>query len=160
MELNWSSLHKTLGDATRRSIVELLSGKETLSYTEMMAILRITNTGRLNYHLKELKDLISKDVEGRYRLTDKGKVAANMLRTFPERTPNGSSPLRTLVSLVMVVLGTSVIVSIVGLTGYFVAVGAVSTGIFDLGLGALLIIGLVLVAAGVLTWRNRMLHSL
>lgn len=83
-EVDWSSLHRILSDTTRRNIIELLAEKE-VSYTEIMSVLRITNTGRLNYHLKALSALVSKDQEGKYRLTERGKLAATMLRTFPER---------------------------------------------------------------------------
>ncbi|MGP8124843.1 MAG: winged helix-turn-helix domain-containing protein [Nitrososphaerales archaeon] len=85
MELDWASLHKILSDTTRRSVLELLAERESLTYTDMMTLLQITNTGRLNYHLKALGSLISKDEGGRYRLTDQGRQAASLLRTFPER---------------------------------------------------------------------------
>ena len=50
-----------------------------------MSILRITNTGRLNYHLKALNGLLSKDDQGKYHLTERGQLAVNLLQTFPER---------------------------------------------------------------------------
>jgi len=84
-EVDWSSLHRILSDPTRRNILELLAEKNELSYTEIMSLLRITNTGRLNYHLKALNVLVSKDDQGRYSLTERGKLAANMVKTFPER---------------------------------------------------------------------------
>ena len=84
-EVDWSSLHKILSDTTRRSILELLAEKEALSYTEIMALLQVTNTGRLNYHLKALGTLISKDDQGKYHLTERGKLSINLLQTFPER---------------------------------------------------------------------------
>ena len=87
MEVDWASLHKILSDTTRRSILELLAEKESLTYTDMMTLLQITNTGRLNYHLKVLGSLISKDEGGRYRLTEQGRQAASLLSTFPERVP-------------------------------------------------------------------------
>jgi DNA-binding transcriptional ArsR family regulator len=87
LESDWASLHKILSDTTRRSILELLAEKESLTYTDMMTLLQITNTGRLNYHLKALGSLISKDEGGRYRLTEQGRQAASLLRTFPERVP-------------------------------------------------------------------------
>ncbi len=86
-EVDWSSLHKILSDTTRRNVLELLAEKEGLSYTEIMALLQITNTGRLNYHLKALGALVSKDDQGKYSLNERGKLAANMLKTFPERAP-------------------------------------------------------------------------
>jgi DNA-binding transcriptional ArsR family regulator len=84
-EIDWSSLHKILSDTTRRSILELIKEKDAISYTEIMAILRVTNTGRLNYHLKALTGLISKNDQGKYHLTERGQLAINLLQTFPEK---------------------------------------------------------------------------
>jgi hypothetical protein len=50
-----------------------------------MSILRVTNTGRLNYHLKALNGLISKDDQGKYHLTERGQLAVNLLQTFPKK---------------------------------------------------------------------------
>ncbi|MGD0330967.1 MAG: helix-turn-helix domain-containing protein [Nitrososphaeria archaeon] len=60
MEIDPSSLHKIIGDMTRRNILELLAEKRVLSYTDVMSLLNITNTGRLNYHLRILGELIEK----------------------------------------------------------------------------------------------------
>ena len=84
-QVDWSSLHRILGDTTRRSILELIKEKDAISYTEILAILRVTNTGRLNYHLKALNGLISKDDQGKYHLTERGQLAVNLLQSFPER---------------------------------------------------------------------------
>ena len=108
MEADWASLHKILSDPTRRSILELLSERESLTYTDIMTLLQITNTGRLNYHLKVLGSLISKDEQGRYHLTEQGRQAASLLRTFPERAP----PERKLTGLKV---GTAVVLILVGL---------------------------------------------
>jgi hypothetical protein len=111
-EVNWSSLHKILSDTTRRSILELLAEKEALGYTENMTVLRVTNTGRLNYHLKVLGDLVSKDNEGRYRLTERGQLAVNLLKTFPERVPieNGRpSALKIAVCVLMILVGIALL---------------------------------------------------
>jgi DNA-binding transcriptional ArsR family regulator len=113
-EVDWSSLHKVLSDATRRSILELLAEKEGLSYTEMMTLLHVTNTGRLNYHLKALGGLVSKDDQGRYYLTEKGKLAFNLLQTFPERAPvekKHYSALKIAVAAVLIVAGVLLIFS-------------------------------------------------
>jgi hypothetical protein len=112
-EVNWSSLHKILSDTTRRSILELLSEKQALSYTEIITLLRITNTGRLNYHLKALGNLVSKD-EGEYRLTERGQLAVNLLRTFPERAPSEKKPsaLKVATAIVLILIGVSIIASI------------------------------------------------
>lgn len=50
-----------------------------MSYVDIRQALGEMNTGQLNYHLKVLDDLISKDTEtGRYTLTDKGASALRM----------------------------------------------------------------------------------
>jgi DNA-binding transcriptional ArsR family regulator len=103
-EVNWSSLHKILSDTTRRNILELLAEREALTYTEIMALLRVTNTGRLNYHLKALVGLVSKDDQGRYHLTEKGQVAVKLLRTFPERISVEHPLVRTLKTVIAAVL--------------------------------------------------------
>jgi DNA-binding transcriptional ArsR family regulator len=112
-EVDWSSLHKVLSDTTRRSILELLSEKEALSYTEIMTLLQVTNTGRLNYHLKALGGLVSKDDQGRYYLTEKGRLAVNLLRAFPERVPveKKHSALRIAVAAVLILVGILLISS-------------------------------------------------
>jgi len=107
LEVDWASLHRILSDTTRRSILELLTEKESLTYTDMMTLLQITNTGRLNYHLKALGSLISKDEGGRYRLSEQGRQAASLLRTFPERVP----PERKLTA---VKVATAVVLILVG----------------------------------------------
>jgi len=111
-EVDWSSLHKTLSDTTRRSILELLAEKESLGYTEIMTLLVVTNTGRLNYHLKALGSLISKDSEGKYRLTERGRLAASLLKTFPERVPveNKQPALKVAVAVVLILVGILIIV--------------------------------------------------
>ena len=78
------SLHKILKDETRRKIVLLLSEKGSLTYTELIKALEIDNTGRMNYHLKILDDLVLKRDDGRYALTEKGELASRLLLEFPE----------------------------------------------------------------------------
>ena len=137
-EVDWSSLHKILSDPTRRSILELLAEKEELSYMEIMVFLRITNTGRLNYHLKALSALVSKDEQGRYSLTEKGKLAANMLKTFPERAPverKRLSALKIVAAVLLILLGVALILSAVGFAFFAVSspAGVVSTETSGLG---------------------------
>jgi DNA-binding transcriptional ArsR family regulator len=79
-----ASLHKILKDETRRKIILLLHEKGNLSYTDLMDTLGIVSTGTLNYHLKVLGDLLSKNADGKYTLTEKGKLASRLLLEFPE----------------------------------------------------------------------------
>ena len=79
------SLHKILKDETRRKIVLLLNEKDALSHTDLMEELGFLTTGLLNYHLKQLDGLLTKDVDGKYTLTEKGKRATRLLTEFPEQ---------------------------------------------------------------------------
>jgi hypothetical protein len=85
MSSGLDSLHRILKDETRRKIVLLLNEKGDLSHTDLMAELGFLTTGLLNYHLKQLYDLLTKDSDGRYTLTEKGKLAARLLTEFPEQ---------------------------------------------------------------------------
>jgi len=86
MDVDLASLHKILKDSTRSNIVLHLNEKGPLAYVELMNLLKITNTGRFNYHLKILGNLIDKGEDGKYRLTERGKLASQLLQKFPEKT--------------------------------------------------------------------------
>lgn len=87
MDVDMDSLYKVLKDKIRREIVLQLSQNDPLAYVDLMNTLEITNTGRLNYHLKILGDLLEKDENGKYRLTEKGALASQLLRRFPAEKP-------------------------------------------------------------------------
>ena len=91
MNVDLASLHKILKDPTRRKIVQHLSSKSQLTYMELMNLLEITNTGKFNYHLKILADLIQKEDDGRYSLTERGQLASQLLQKFPEKTIEAKS---------------------------------------------------------------------
>ena len=86
MTVEFSALHKILKDPTRREILKCLNDKGPLPYVELMGLAKVTNTGRFNYHLKVLSGLIEKLDDGRYTLTERGRLAVQMLDEFPERT--------------------------------------------------------------------------
>ncbi len=83
MSVDTASLHKILKDQTRRTILQCLSSNGATSYLKLMKEAGVTNTGRFNYHLKTLSDLITKDADGKYVLTEKGKLAIQLLDQFP-----------------------------------------------------------------------------
>ena len=87
-----ASLYKILKDETRSKIVLLLNERGSLSYTELMETLGFVTTGLFNYHLKVLGDLLAKNEEGQYALSDKGKLAARLLMEFPEAQQSGVKP--------------------------------------------------------------------
>ncbi len=84
MDSGLDSVYKILKDETRRKIMLLLNEKGSLNYTDMMAELGIASTGTLNYHLKILGELLTKNGGGQYVLTEKGKLASRLLLEFPE----------------------------------------------------------------------------
>jgi DNA-binding transcriptional ArsR family regulator len=87
MSIDIPRLSKTLNDETRIRILRLLREKKSSSYSDLMQTLRITNTGRLNYHLKVLGDLIAKDGQsGAYALSEKDIIAINFLDKFQTLT--------------------------------------------------------------------------
>jgi hypothetical protein len=84
MSSGFHALHKVLKDETRRRIILLLNERGNLSYTLLLNLLELHSTGRLNYHLKALGELVQKGDDGSYSLTEKGKLASRLLREFPE----------------------------------------------------------------------------
>src|SRR6266567_1449423 len=82
MPADLGSLHRILKDPTRRRILSALNGKGPLAYVELLGLLEIEHTGKLNYHLKLLGDLVSKDESGRYSLTEKGNLAIQVTSKF------------------------------------------------------------------------------
>lgn len=105
MSVDLSRLHGVLKDKTRASILEVLGQRGDLSYTELQRSLGIEHTGKLNYHLKVLGDLLTKDeATGRYSLSEKGKIAALLLGNFQAET--GKRPDGVLVlGALMVIVG-------------------------------------------------------
>jgi hypothetical protein len=95
-----ASLHRILKEETRRRVILLLQEKESLSYVELMNALAITNTGKINYHLKVLGELVMKRENGHYALSEKGKLAARLLLEFPSTGLTAASGLPTGVSVV------------------------------------------------------------
>ena len=161
METDWNSLHKTLRDATRRSIIELLAERGTLAYTDIMTLLAVTNTGRLNYHLRALNGLITKETDGRYKLTEKGQIACNMLKAFPNQTiPPSKTAIRKVVSIVLFVLGVIVLALIVPFGLFLLVVSADVTVFFVLVYGFLIALALAMILAGISIYKDRFLHSL
>ena len=86
MDVDFESLHRILKHSIRRRIVLELLEKHELSYMDLMNLTEVENTGKLNYHLKILGDLIVKNENGKYRLTEKGHLASQLLLKFPEKT--------------------------------------------------------------------------
>ena len=80
--VDFEALSEVLKNPIRRKIVLFLSGKQNVSYVDLMNAVEITNTGKFNYHLKVLGDLIEKDEDGKYGLSEKGFLAVQFLQKF------------------------------------------------------------------------------
>jgi len=94
-----------------------LSQTESLSYTDLMGAAESSNTGKFNYHLKIHADLIQKDDGGKYRLTEKGRLAAQFLQAFKEKK-NEPSPLRMADAALIGFVGLVVALSNPGYWGF------------------------------------------
>jgi DNA-binding transcriptional ArsR family regulator len=80
-----ASLHEVLGDEIRRKIVRLLRENGTLSYTELMKATKVRSSGKMNYHLKVLDNLLSTNEKGQYSLTEKGVFAYTSSSSFQNK---------------------------------------------------------------------------
>jgi hypothetical protein len=80
--VDFESLSEVLKNPIRRKIVIVLSDKGSVSYVDLMNSVEITNTGKFNYHLKILGDLVEKDENGRYSLSERGHLAVQFLQKF------------------------------------------------------------------------------
>lgn len=101
LSVDLGNLHSVLKDHSRRKILAALKERGALTYTELLGVLGTTHTGRLNYHLKVLGDLITKDDGSRYVLTEKGETAVKILSRFPAESGgrNGSNLQLSLMSV-------------------------------------------------------------
>ena len=118
MSVDISQLHNILRDRTRTRILELLDEKISLSYVELQSLLQITHTGKLNYHLKVLGDLVVKNSQsGRYSLGEKGKIAVQLLAKF-QVVSDESVARKNLVTGFAVVALLTIVVLLAYLTQY------------------------------------------
>lgn len=88
MSVDLSKIYGILKDRTRSRILETLEKRGPLTYGGIQDQCGIAHTGTLNYHLKVLSDLVRKDDEtGLYELTEKGKIATELLHKFAPACP-------------------------------------------------------------------------
>ena len=72
---------KALAHKVRRDIIKALAERGNLSYTELMRITGVMDSGTFAFHIKMLQGLIEKDpATGDYRLTDEGWRAYQALK--------------------------------------------------------------------------------
>jgi DNA-binding transcriptional ArsR family regulator len=103
-----SEMLKILKDETRRKILVFVSEKGEVTYSDLMEQTEISSPEVMNYHLKVLADLLSKNDEDKFTLTEKGKVASNFILTVPKELPKETNKRekmhRTLLTVVPIVV--------------------------------------------------------
>jgi len=129
-------------------VLTLLKKKE-LTYVDLMNLVEVENTGKLNYHLKILGDLIEKDGNGKYRLTEKGQLASQLLLRFPEKRPE-RMPLRGGDAILIGFFGFLIALINPGVLSFLLA-GLFGTAILYLGAILSLVYALI-VPGGVIWW--------
>jgi hypothetical protein len=78
-----------LANQERRKILKIIKlAKDGAIYSDVLAELDV-NSGSLNYHLRQLEGLITKNVQGRYFLTPLGEKALKGLYSMTENLENG-----------------------------------------------------------------------
>lgn len=78
-----------LGHRERRNILKIISlAPEGAVYSDILGELGL-NTGRMNYHLRQLGGLVERNGNRRYRLTPLGKKALSVLHSMTEDLGNG-----------------------------------------------------------------------
>jgi hypothetical protein len=140
MSVNISQLHNILRDETRDRILQLLDQKSSLSYVELQSLLEIHHTGKLNYHLKVLGDLLVKDEQtGRYSLAEKGKIAVELLSKFQEATAlsDARRSLATGLMLVSLIAGVMLLSFLTQFVSGYSGIGRALYGIGWAGIGLL-----------------------
>lgn len=114
------SLFKALSHPTRSKIIEALYENVELSYTELLNILGV-DTGKLNFHLKNMARLFENTEEGTYILTGEGKIAYNIIKETKKfdseegiQEPQASVIKRVMASVIdiLIFLGTPTLVTI------------------------------------------------
>ena len=113
-EDTYNIIFKAMQHPIRRRILRTLSESPN-TYTEIQKALNIDN-GLLNYHLDNMKDLITKNEEEKYTLSEFGKATTGLIRGVEEpnkiTSPSSTSPVMKWLS---VILALALIVSGVGL---------------------------------------------
>jgi predicted transcriptional regulator len=78
-------IFQALANPTRRRIIRLLEARDQgMSYTELITDVGMS-TGKLNYHLDQLRGLIEKNGNQRYILTSFGKKATDHLNLIEQK---------------------------------------------------------------------------
>lgn len=78
-------LFKALSHPIRAKIIELIYENGELSYTEILTALKI-DTGQLNFHLRNIRELYARTEDGNYVLNEAGKLGYYVIRGVKKHT--------------------------------------------------------------------------
>ena len=79
-EADLNYVFQALAHETRRRIVRLLAEEGPMQFTELMERLGIEETGTFGFHVRRLRDLLERGEDGRYRLSELGRLAYRLIR--------------------------------------------------------------------------------
>ena len=111
-EDTYNTIFKAMQHPIRRRILRTLSEAPS-TYTEIQRTLNIDN-GLLNYHLDNMRDLITKNEEEKYTLSEFGRATVNLVKGVEEptnRTSSYAARSQLTVKLMVIVLAAVVLVS-------------------------------------------------
>jgi DNA-binding HxlR family transcriptional regulator len=84
MVSEFTAFSKVLRDSTNQKILMLIKENNGLSCADLLEKSEVISEGMLNYHLKVLDELLNKNEENQYVLTEKGQIALKLLEEFPK----------------------------------------------------------------------------
>jgi DNA-binding transcriptional ArsR family regulator len=77
---DYDEVFAALKHPIRRQILLFLEEKGEMSFTEIQNALRLSDTGLISYHLKELAALIEQSKRGKYSLSEVGRASITLFR--------------------------------------------------------------------------------
>jgi|GEM_PF-308430 len=72
-------LYSVLSHPTRRKILQFLEREGVLPFSAFLPLLKLETSGKLNFHLKKMGDLVKKSGKN-YMLTEEGKLALKIMK--------------------------------------------------------------------------------
>ena len=76
----------------RRQMLRDLNEEGTMSFSDLMRSVKLIDTGTFGFHLKVLGNLVKQDKEGKYRLSELGVVAHQLIAFIEESQEVKSVP--------------------------------------------------------------------
>jgi DNA-binding transcriptional ArsR family regulator len=118
-EDTYTTIFKAMQHPIRRRILRALSSVPA-SYTEILRDLNIDN-GLLNYHLDNMKDLITKNEDEKYTLSEFGRATLNLVRGVEEPIKKSEEAKKSTPELSrMRVMVALLLVSLVAVSGLYI----------------------------------------